>query len=178
MTRVLAAVALVLTGAAAAPGAQAPNVVTREAVVTATVDRIEKGSRLVTVHGDQNDILTVYVDPSVSAFDDLHVGDMVTMSYVESAVVELKPDATPADVHDTTAAARKAGGTDVIEQQTAVVTIESIDPQLQSVTYRNAAGLKVMRPVNDPRLLKGLHAGDRVRVTLTRERAIRIERKR
>ena len=178
MPRVLAFTVGCAVAATVAAHAQQPNVVTRESVVTATVDRIEKSTRLVTVRGDQNQFLTVYVDPSVSAFDELHTGDTVTIRYVESAVLELKPNAAPADVQDTTTAARKSGGTNVIEQQTAVVTIESIDPQLHSVTYRNAAGLKVMRVVNDPRLLEGLHAGDRVRVTLTRERAIAIDRKR
>jgi hypothetical protein len=158
--------------------AQTPNVVTKESTVTAKVDRIERGQRLVTLHGDQNQLLTVYVDPSVAAFDDLQTGDMVTVHYVESTIVELTPNATLADVRDTTAAARKAGKSNVVEQQTAVVTIEDVDPQGQVVTYRNASNLKMMKVVNDPALLKGLKPGDRVKVTMTRERAIQIERRR
>jgi hypothetical protein len=33
-----------------------------------------------------------------------------------------------------------------------------------------------MRPVTDKRLLEGLHVGDRIEVTLTRERAVSVER--
>src|SRR4051812_41080535 len=72
MTRVLAFTAICALAGAIAPHAQQPNVVTRESVVTATIDRIEKSTRLVTVRGDQNQFLTVYVDPSISAFDELH----------------------------------------------------------------------------------------------------------
>jgi hypothetical protein len=160
------------------PLARGQNVVTKESTVTAKVDRIERGQRLVTLHGDQNQILTVYVDPSVTTFDDLQTGDTVTVHYVESTIVELKPNATLADVRDTTAAARKAGKSNVVEQQTVVVTIENIDPQGQVVTYRNASNMKMMKVVNDPALLKGLKPGDTVKVTLTRERAIQIDRRR
>jgi hypothetical protein len=168
------AVAAALVSSAVA----AQNVVTRESVVSATVERIERATRLVTLHGEQNEMLTVYVDPAVRTLDELQTGDRVTVRYVESVVVEVKPNAAPTDARDTTADAQKAGKKDVFEQQTAVVTIDSIDSQLQSVVYRNAAGDKMMRVVSDPRLLKGLRPGDRVRVTVTRERAIQIDRRR
>jgi len=168
-------VVLGLLATASSARAQKPNVVSRESVVTATVDRIERGTRVVTLHGDQNQQLSVYVDPAVKAFDDLEVGDAVTVHYEESVVVKVKPGAALRDTHDTTAEA-KAGRADVVEQQTAVVTIEAIDPQGQSVTYRTAGGLKAMHPVTDKRLLEGLHEGDRIEVTLTKARAIRIER--
>ena len=75
----------------AAP-AQAPNVVTRESTVTATVDRIERSSRVVTFRGEGNTLQDVYVDPVVAAFDDLQVGDVVTVRYVESVIVQVRPD--------------------------------------------------------------------------------------
>ena len=140
------------------------------------MDNIDRSTRLVSLHGDSGQVLTVYVDPAVAEFDSLHEGDAVTVRYVESTVVRLRPGATPSDAQDTTADAKKAGQANVIEQQRAVVTIEDIDPDGQSVTYRTAAGLKMMRVVTDKRLLDGLHSGDRVEVTLTRERAISITR--
>jgi hypothetical protein len=50
------------------------------------------------------------------------------------------------------------------------------DPQGLSIEYRTKDGRKVMRPVTDKRLLEGLHVGDRIEVTLTRERAVSVER--
>lgn len=177
MSRTFAAAFLVVAVGAPAPlGAQAPNVVTRESVVTAKVDRIERGTKVVTLRGDASQILSVYVDPTVMSIDELHVGDLVTVKYQESLVVQVRPNSELRAPHDTTAEAKAAGGLAVVEQQKTVVTIESIDSQGQFVTYRNADGLKAVRAVNDTRLLRGIHPGDRVEVTLTRERAISIVR--
>jgi hypothetical protein len=44
------------------------------------------------------------------------------------------------------------------------------------VTYRTHDNRRVVRAVTDKRLLEGVHPGDRVEVTLTRDRAVSIER--
>jgi hypothetical protein len=157
-----------------APGAQAPNVVTHETTTTAKVDRIEKSTRVVTLR-DRDVSQSLYVDPTVKEFDELKVGDMVTVRYLESAVVKVRRDAKLVDVHDSTAEATKANA-NVVEQLTAVVTVEEIDRQGLSVTYRTADGRKILRPVPDKKLIEGLRPGDRVEVTLTRARAISIAR--
>jgi hypothetical protein len=158
--------------------AQAPNVVTRESTTKATIEQIDKSIRVVTLHGDDNAIQSIYVDPSVKAFADLKVGDVVTVRYVESAVVQVRRNATLAEAHDTTEEARKAGKADIIQQTKAVVTVENIDSQGQTITYRTRDDRKMMHVVPDKKLLEGLHHGDRIEVTLTRERAISIERAR
>lgn len=156
--------------------AQAPNVVTRESTVTATVDRIERSSRVVTFRSEGNVLQSVYVDPSVAAFDDLKTGDVVTVRYVESVIAEVRPNSKLTEVRDTTEEARKAGEEGIIQQLKMVVTIDEIDPQGQFVTYRASDNRKVMRPVTDKRVLEGIRPGDRVEITFTRARAISIER--
>jgi hypothetical protein len=173
-------VSVVVTGllAHAAPvPVQAPNVVTRESTVTATVDRIERSSRVVTFRRESNILQSVYVDPDVAAFDDLQVGDVVTVRYVESVIVQVRPDSQPSGVRDTTDEARKAAGDRVIAQSKVVVTIEKIDVQGLLVSYRTKDGLRAARGVTDKRLLEGLRPGDRVEITLTQERAVDIQRK-
>jgi len=156
--------------------APAPKVVATESTITATVDRIERSSRVVTLRSPGNVFQTVYVDPSVKAFDDLETGDVITVRYAQSVVVQVRPGAALSDPRDVTAEAQKAGKKPVIQQVKAVVTVEGIDPQGLSIEYRTKDGLKVMRPVFDKRLLEGLHVGDRIEVTLTRERAVSVER--
>jgi hypothetical protein len=156
---------------------QTPNVVTTEETVTATVDRIEKTPRLVTLKTSDNQFKTVHVDPTLAIFDQLRVGDAVTVRYVESTVVAVKPQAALSPPKDTTDEARRAGKTDVVSQQKAVVTIEGIDSDRRFVTFRWENGSRMVRPVYDKRLLEGLRAGDRVEVTMTRERAISITRR-
>jgi hypothetical protein len=166
------AVAALLQGAVVFT--QAPNVVTRESTATATVEKIEKSIRVVTLRGDGNAILSVYAEPSITAFDTLKAGDVVTVRYVESVVVQVRRNAKPADVRDSTDEAKKTNA-NVIHQLRAVVTVEDIDSQGLSVTYRTSDGRKMMHVVQDKRLLDGLHAGDRIEVTLTRERALSID---
>jgi Cu/Ag efflux protein CusF len=148
--------------------AQAPNVVTRESTTTATVEKIEKSTRVVTLRGE------VYAEPSIKAFDALKRGDVVTVRYAESVVVQVRRDAKLADVRDSTDEAKKTNG-HVIHQLRAVVTIEDIDSQGLTVTYRTSDGRKMMHVVQDKKLLDGLHAGDHIEVTLTRERALSID---
>jgi Cu/Ag efflux protein CusF len=174
------ATVLMLLGAASAR-AQAPNVVTTESTVQAKVDRIERSIRVVTLRQEGqggSTLLSVYVDPAVGGFDDLKVGDSVTVRYVESVIVQVRPGAALSDVRDSTEEARKAGQDAVYQQMKTTVTIEEVDAQNLTVTYRSKDNRKIMRAVTDKRLLEGIRRGDRVEVTLTRERAVSIEPRR
>ena len=172
----LSAILLILLWPAVHVRAQAPNVVRTETTVKGTVDRIERSIRVVTVRQEGNVVQSIYVDPAIKAFDDLKVGDAVTVRYVESVIVQVRPGAALSDVRDTTDEAKKAGQGQVVQQQKATVTIEEIDSQGLSVTFRTQENRKILRHVKDKRLLAGLRHGDRVEVTMTRERAISIER--
>jgi len=159
-----------------AGAAQSPNAVTSEATRTVTVERVERLTRVVTFRGQDNVIQSVYVDPKIAAFDDLKDGDVVTVRYIESVIVEVRPDAKPTGVLDSTDAARKAEGEHIEQQLKMVVTVETIDPQGAVVTYRTHDNRRVIRAVRDKRLLEGVKPGDRVEITLTRARAVSIAR--
>jgi hypothetical protein len=171
---IFAALVVALPLQAAVVLTQAPNVVTRESTTTATVEKVEKSMRVVTLRGDGNTILSVYADPSIKAFDALKAGDVVTVHYLESVVVQVRRDAKLADVRDSTDEAKETNS-NVIHQLRAVVRIEEIDSQGLTVTYRTSDGRKMMHVVQDKKLLDGLHVGDRIEVTLTRERALSIK---
>jgi hypothetical protein len=158
--------------------AQAPNAVTRETTTVATVDRIERSSRVLTAHSDDKVVHTFYVDPSVKAFDDLNVGDVVTVRFTESVVVQVRPNAKLTALEDTTAAARKAGDANIVQQQKRTVIFEDVDSQGLFVTYRTHDNQRGVYPVQNKELLKGLRRGDRIEITLTQARAVSIERKR
>lgn len=158
--------------------AQVENAVRRESTVRATVDRVDRIARLLNFHTENGLAQSVYVDPSVAIFEDLDAGDVVVVRYVESVIVKVRPDAAIGTFRDSTEEARRAGGTDVLQQFTAVVTVESVDEQASVVTYLTPDNRRVRRAVTDNRLLEGIKAGDRVEITLTRERAVGIEKSR
>jgi hypothetical protein len=153
-----------------------PNTSLRESTVTATVERIERSSRVVTLRSDNNTFQTVYVEKGVTQFDDLKVGDVVTVRYTESVIVEVRPTAKLVPPQDTTQEARRRGVENVVEQLNTVVTIDSIDPQGLFVTYRTYDNRRIMRAVSDKALLEGIRPGDRIEITVTRARAVSIER--
>ena len=172
----LSAVVVALLLPASHAWTQAPNVVTTESTVKATVDKIERSIRVVTLRQDGNVFQSVYVDPKVAGFDDLKVGDVVTVRYVESVIVQVRPGAALSDVRNSTEEAKKAGNDQVVEQMKATVKIEEVDSQGLSVTYRTQDNRRMVRRVSDKRLLAGIRPGDRVEVTITRQRAVSIER--
>jgi hypothetical protein len=162
--------------------AQAPNTVTRETTTVATVDRVDRSNRVLTAHSRGKSggkvLHTLDVDPSVKAFDDLKVGDVITVRYIESVVVQVRPDAKLTKLEDTTEAAHTAGEGDVLRQQKRVVIFEDVDSQGLFVTYRTQDNQRGRYPVQNKELLKGLRRGDRIEITLTLARAVSIEPKR
>ena len=166
-----------LLSAAVLAQGQPPNTATRESTTTATVDRIERNSRVVTLRSKDNLFMQVYVDPTIKIFDELKVGDVVTARYTESIIVAVSPNAKLSPPKDTTEEAKNAGNANVLEQQKTVVTIENIDSQRLFVRYRTHDNQLAMHGVQNPTLLDGIRVGDRVEVTLTRARAMSIERR-
>ena len=162
--------------------AQAPNSVTRETTAVATVDRVDRSSRVLSAHslGKNNGrvLHTLYVDPAVKAFDDLKAGDVITVRFIESVVVQVRPDAKLTRLEDTTEAAQKSADVDVIQQQKRTVIFEDVDSQGLFVTYRTQDNQRGTYPVQNKELLKGLRRGDRIEITLTLARAVSIETKR
>ena len=172
----LLAVCLILTPAAA----QEPKTSVHEFVSLAgTVDRIDRGSRTLTLRVDNNVTQSLYVPPEFKIFDELKTGDKVAARIRESVVVSARPGLKPRLPTDTTADAAKqprgAADPEVTKQLTTVVTIENIDRTKQLVTYKTADNRSIVRAVADPRLLDGLKPGDVIEVTLTRERVIELQ---
>ena len=177
MHRIVPALMLALALLAGVVRAQTANAVQREEKTSGTVERIDQRTRMVTLRVAGNATMQVYAEPAI-ALDQVRVGDVVTVRYIESVVAEVRRDAKPSNVKDTTEQARRAGGDEIYEQLHAVVTIENIDAQGLLVTYRTADNRKAIHAVKDKAILEGIRPGDRVEITLTRARAISLERKR
>jgi hypothetical protein len=152
------------------PATQEPKVSVREFVSLAgMVDRIDRGSRTLTLKADDRFTQSLYVPPEFNVFDELKTGDRVVAKIRESVVVSARPGLKPRLPSPTTADATK-------EQTTIVVTIDVIDRTTNWVTYKTADNRRIVRAVADAKLLDGLKAGDVIEVTLTRERVIELQR--
>jgi Cu/Ag efflux protein CusF len=167
--------ALGALGALAAQESKAPSesTVTR----TATIEAIDKTSRLVTLKGEKGNVVVVKAGPEVKRFDELKVGDKVSATYYESVAVHVRKPGEPEPKAATGGIAAREGGPGgtMAAQETITVTVESIDPKAPSVTVKGPEGRVLSMRVRDPKKLEGIKAGDKVDVTYTQAFLLKVD---
>jgi Cu/Ag efflux protein CusF len=153
----------------------APETASAEVVTaTATVQKIDKDQRMVTLKGAQGNVLDVKVGPNVN-LDKIKVGDRVNSAYYEEVALSLnKSGEQPSKMTQTTT---ERGG--ITAQQTTVTAkVVSVDTAKNMVVLQGPQGGIHSIHVQDPDLqakLKKLKPGDNLDVTYTQAVAISIE---
>jgi Cu/Ag efflux protein CusF len=170
---------VLLAGTAAAADAQKP--VTQSAVTetSATIEAINRDTRMVTLKGKDGVYQTVYAPPEIRRFGELKVGDTVTFRYQESLVYKItKAGTRPSQSVGEPALSRGSGprpsGT-ISQQATATVVIKAIDPKVPSVTVETDDGTETTMKVEDRKSIAGLEVGDRVEITYTEALMISVK---
>jgi Cu/Ag efflux protein CusF len=148
------------------------------ATVTATIEAIDETNRLVTLKFDDGTVNTVMAGPEVRRFNELKVGDKVTFTYSESAIVQLRKAGTAAPASSEKEGIARGTGPKpsgmMAQQVTATVTVEAIDPALPSITVKTEDGSRVTYKVQDKKNLEGVTVGDRLEITFTRALMISV----
>jgi hypothetical protein len=159
---------------------QEPRAVTQQVfAVSGEVDDVDRVGRNVTIKSAGVIQAPIYVGPDLPIFDQLNRGDIVTIRFFDSYIVDLTPGARMALPSDTTAEAQKAldrADASVLQQTRLIVTVDAIDAANRVVTYHGVDNRRVFRQVQHPRLIEGLKVGDVVTITYTRARAAAIEK--
>jgi len=171
--------------AADAKPAQSNYIPGREIVKTvyATIQAINLETREVTLKGQQGKVFTLVADPEIKRLAEFHVGDDIVLDYSISMAAEVRQP-TPAElakpysvVEDTTRAkASQAPGVEGYKIIEAVVTVEGLDRQTQSVTIKGPKGNYLAIKVKDPTTLDKLRLGDVVLVVYSESYALRLEK--
>jgi len=136
------------------------------------VKAIDKKTRNVTVVGPQGNELLIQAGEEVKNFDQIRIGDLVTLTYVEAVVVELKKlenNGIRERAESENAVRAKPGEkpAGAIEKTIRVVAnVVAINPKAQTVTLRGPKKTLELG-VQDPALLKNLKVGNQVEVTYT-----------
>ena len=168
-------VALPVVARAQKPVSQADIVET-----TAKIEAIDKTQRLVTLKDKDGDSDTIYCGPEVKRFDELKVGDTVTFRYYEAIAYAIRKPGQPstkpkpADAAITPGTGPKPGGT-ISQQETATVTVKTIDLKVPSVTVLSEDGRTLDFKVDDKKNLDGVKVGDKVEVTYTQALMITVK---
>ncbi len=159
-----------------APGA---GVAERVAQITASVQAIDSAKRTVTLKGPAGDIVTLAVGSEVQNFDQIQVGDLVVVRYLEALTLELKKRGTAKrerTERDVTERARPGERPAAVEAHEVhvVADVIALDPQTQTVTLRGPTRVVDLR-VHDPEQFKLVAVGDQVEATYTEAVAISVE---
>ena len=160
--------------------AQQPAGVTQQVFeVTGQVDRIDRSGRTVSITSAGVVSAPIYAGPDLAVFDQLSSGDIVTVRYYDSIIVEVTPRERMKPLEDTTREAQEAvtrPDASILQQTRLVVTIDAVDAAKATVTYHGVDNRRVFRVVRDRRLLEGVKPGDVVTITATRAQAVTISR--
>lgn len=151
--------------------------------VAATIQAINVETREVTLKGQQGNVFTLTADPEIKRLNEFRVGDEIVLDYSISMAADIRQP-TPEElakpynvIEDTTKAGpdKKPGveGYKIVE---AVVTVEGLDRQTQTVTIKGPKGNYLAVKVKDPSTLDKLRLGDVALVVYSEAFALRIER--
>jgi hypothetical protein len=177
VTTILSAAGLVV--ALSLPSwAQVKELPTHTVTLAGTVETIDHGKRVVTIKTADGKFETIDVPPSAKRFDELKVGDKVSVTYNNNVSVRPKPPGEPTvDTGSTTSTmgqeVRPGGTTSVQRAMTAHV--DSIDKAASSMTFVGPNGWKYSRHVVEPAVLDTLKPGDAVDITWNTDLKVSVE---
>jgi hypothetical protein len=168
------------TGCAHEP--PAPIVKETTVDVTATVEAVDRQSRMVALRTTDGRTAAVYAGPSVQNFDQINTGDQVVVSYYEAIGAEVTtPEQATQGVQEDSAGIRAAKGARpagaIADTLTTTVEIESVDTSLNTVTFRRADGMTRTLAIEDSgaqAFIRKLKRGDLVQVTYMEAVAVAV----
>jgi len=152
----------------------------QQTTVTATVEKIDLGQRLVTLRGPKGTSVPIHVDERVKNLAQVRVGDQVVATYYESIAYEVKkpgqaaPGVSAAGGVAAAPPGQKPAGL-AARAVTVTATIAAIDKDTPSVTLRRPDGELVAVKVRDPKKLERVAVGDLVEITYTEALAISVQ---
>ena len=180
MTKTLVAAVLVVLPVVAA-AAERSHAGAEVAVRTARITTIDHDARLVTLVRPDGEAETIQCGPEVDRFDELKVGDTVTMRYYRSVVYVVRKVGQPSTLPATsgtpslTRGHGKRPAATLSRQQTTIVTVEAIDSRVPAITGLTDDGRRVSFQVPRRKDIAGLKVADRVEIVYTEALVISVE---
>ena len=171
----LPAVAQTTVTAASAPGKGA---IAETVKVQATITAIDKKTRDVKLKGAKGDEITVTAGPEVKNFDNMKVGDLVTVEYLRALALELKKGGglVVQRTEQAGGAAAKPGEKPAGaagRQVKVVADVVDVDPATQTVKLKGPQRTVDLH-IADPEQFKRVAKGDQVEATFTEAVAVAV----
>lgn len=172
----------------------APNQPKEEVSVTATKDQlavkdaveiqgrvksIDRKTRTVVIKGANGNTLSIEAGKDVVNFNQIRLGDYVTLRYYQAAALNLKKvdnNGVRKRVEFVTTSRAAPGekpGATVTDNVEVIATVVAIDTKANTVTIEGVKR-RIQLVVKDPALLQSLKVGDQVQATYTESVAISV----
>jgi hypothetical protein len=157
---------------AATAMAQSKTITQERRTTTATIEAIDAPTRMLSLRKADGQHVDVRVPDDIKRFSTLKVGDKIAATYYENVVLVVRPkDATDPPVDKQTAAntpaASGARAGTIARQQTVTATIDAIDMNVPSISFKGPRGWVYSSKVEDRNALAKVKVGDRVDITWT-----------
>ena len=161
------------------PGwAQTRTLPTQTITLTGTVETIDRDKRLVNIKTPDGKFETIDVPPAAKRFDELKVGDKVSITYNNTVSARLKPPGeaavNTATGSSTAGQGERPGGTAAVER-TMTATVSAIDKSASSISFTGPNGWKYSRRVVDPTVLDKVKVGDQIDITWNTDVTVTVQ---
>jgi hypothetical protein len=151
---------------------------TQTVTLSGTVATIDHDKRMVNIKKADGSFETVDVPPGAKRFDELKVGDKVSITYNNNVSARLKPPGeAPVNTATGTSTAgqgERPGGTAAM-QRTMTATIDAIDKNTSSMTFSGPNGWKYSRHIVDPAVFDKVKVGDKVDITWATDVTVSVQ---
>jgi len=144
------------------------------------VKSIDKQNRSVVVVGEQGKEVSLSLGPQVRNFDQIKVGDLVTLTYVQALALDLHKSVNggklgqPIVAEESVRAAPGSKPAGAMERTvTLTANVIKVDQKTQMVTLKGP-NRTVELKVKDPAVLQKIKVGDQVDATYTEAVAIQV----
>ena len=146
--------------------------------VSATITAIDKATRGITLKGPKGDEVKIVAGPEVKNFDQLKVGEVVKMKYLEALTLELKKGGgLKVEKTEQAGGARAKPGEKpagiVGRQITVVGDVIKLDAATQTITVKGPERTVDLK-ARDPEQFKLIAVGDQIQATYTEALAVAV----
>jgi len=151
---------------------------TGSAKVVATITAIDTATRKVTLKTKAGKVVDMNIGDEARNFDQLRVGDTVTVEYNEALSLSLKKGGGAATMEEKpieqrAEAGAKPGGV-VGREVTVTAQVVAVNKEAQTVSLKGPKGHVVDVKVEDPDQMKNIKKGDRVQAVYTEAVAVSV----
>nr|WP_315594640.1 hypothetical protein [uncultured Cupriavidus sp.] len=151
---------------------------TKTVKASATVVAIDAATRTISIKNKQGKVTDLQVGEDVRNFEQLRVGDTVTVEYTQALSVNLARQSgmrssTEREISDRAAPGARPGGM-VGREVTVTADVVAVNAKTGMVTLKGPRGKMVDLHVEDPQQLKAVRRGDQVQAVYTEALAISV----